>query len=139
MISKQDFAVGFGRFAIAARQPLDEETLAVYYDALGEELNTMEWHKFTMWALREEVFDWIPRLNELTAALHKWRIDQIKRLPGQVETPEEQEARQKAILERVEREAEAKRQSQTSGIDVFKRELAKHGISLDGAVKDMPK
>lgn len=136
MIDDKDFAVGFGRFAIAARQPLDEETLAVYYEAMAEDLTAFEWHRFTTWAIKEEIFDWIPKLNELTAALHKWRVDQIKALPTHPETPEEQDARQKAILERAAQAAEAKRKAAENGLDVFKRELAKHGIDL-GAVKDM--
>lgn len=139
MISMEHFAPGLSRFAAAARQPLDDLTLEGHFEQLRDETTAAEWDTFTFWAVKQEIFDWIPRLDELRAALLKWRRDQIKKLPGQVETPEEQEARQQAILERVEREAEAKRQSQTSGIDVFKRELAKHGISLDGAVKDMPK
>jgi hypothetical protein len=122
-IGKAAFGTGLGRFAIAARQPLDDGTLAVYFEALGQDVNGLEWEAFTRWAVKAEVFDWIPRLDELTAALAKWRRDRRAKLAGQAETPEEQDARQEAIRNRYRVSADARRGDFVRGRDVFVREL----------------
>jgi hypothetical protein len=139
VIERAPFGIGLGRFAIACRQVLDEGTLAVYYEAMADELNAVEWEEFTRWAVREEIFDWIPRKDELMGALLKWRQDKIKRLPGETITPEERAAKQAEIIREANERAVAARGDLAGGLEILKRELRKRGLEIDGnPVKDMP-
>lgn len=132
------FGVGLGRFAIANRQVLDEGTLAVYYEALADQLTPVQWDDFTRWAVREELFDWIPKLEELRAAFLTWQRDQTKKLPGSPETPEAQEERQKRIQAEAASKTDDQREAARRGMEILKAELRKRGVDVDGIFKPMP-
>lgn len=138
MIDKMAFGVGLGRFAIANRQVLDDGTLAVYYEALADQLTAVQWDDFTRWAVREELFEWIPKLEELRAAFLTWQRDQRKRLPGPEDTPESQDERQKRIQAQVAAKTDEQREAARRGMEILRAELQKRGVDVDGIFKPMP-
>lgn len=118
-ITKQAFAVGLTRLGVALRGNFTESTLAVYFEAMADELDPAKWEGFTKWAVRDGCFDpFFPTLDELRRAYGRWVFEASA-------LPEARLSKAERLAEREERRVEAR-----EGFEVFKRELRRLGIDV---------
>lgn len=124
MIEAHSFGVGLGRLAAAVRQPLDDLTLEVYFDALKDLGSTEEWTMYVTWCLHaDEWSEWIPKLAELRDSFQRWLHDarpKPKQLTdGIVPLPDDPLARASEVRRRF-----------TAGRAALVAELERRGIDL---------
>lgn len=88
-IERAAFVRGLMRLAVASRQPMDDITIEVYFEALADELDAAVWDAFTRRAaksgeLRNERGEiWIPKLADLRELyLHEAAVRSGRMLPA---------------------------------------------------------
>lgn len=74
MIDRAEFVRGLVALAVAVRQEIGEDTMSVYHDSLGPQVEADEWDRFIRWAVDIDRFPtWFPKLAELRDALRDFR------------------------------------------------------------------
>lgn len=74
MIDRATFAEGLSRLAIATQaQDVNEATLNVYFDALGQRTSAEEWRRFSLAVVASGRFRFLPTVAEILDALREGR------------------------------------------------------------------